>query len=285
MKKIIILYYLIFSTTIFPFCYQLTIPRYDNGFFSIFFSVIGALDYYDRSAKDCTGISVEFGNQGLYYDRSHGLNWWNYYFEPIHFGDQNNKRTIDLNQFSTFALEALYIMPYERCHELIKKYVRIKPHIEQKVNDYLHQNFKHHSVIGVHYRGTDKALEAALLSYDKVINEIKKEIEKNPRAKIFVATDEDKFLKAMHTNFPGRILSIDAIRSTNGRPVHYSFGAKYQKGEDALIDAILLSHCYILYRTTSNLSAASVRFNPAIEEIMLSKNHHEINKETSLNKQ
>lgn len=279
----ILLYFLTFYSTVLPFCYQLTIPRYDNGFFSIFFSVIGALHYYDKGLNNCTGISVEFGNQGLYYDREYGLNWWNYYFEPIHLGDLSDKRTIDLNQFSQFSLEAVYIMSCERCHELIKKYVRIKPHIEQKINDYLDRLFKNNNVIGVHYRGTDKALEAALLSYDKVIDEIKKEIKKNPKAKIFVATDEDKFLQAMQKNFPGRILSIDAIRSTNGRPIHYSFGLKYQKGEDALIDAILLSQCSKLYRTTSNLSAASVRFNPLIEEIMLSKNHHEINKEAALN--
>ena len=142
----------------------------------------------------------------------------------------------------------------------------------------MHDNFTGYRVIGVHYRGTDKVGEVAAVQYSVIIALIQAEIEIDPDIKIFVATDEQRFLKEMCKNFPGKVVAIDAIRSTNGYPVHYPShrgAVNYQKGEEALVDCIVLSQCSKLYRTSSNLSSASMRFNPTLEVIVLSKGFHE----------
>lgn len=278
MKKIIIFFILLWHNTfLYSITYQVSTSSPNNGFFSIFFSVIGALNVYDKQLNNCTGITINFGNQGIYYDQAYGPNWWHYYFEPIIINDKQPKQPFSNVDLHSFALSALYEMTCQQGHELIKKYIRIKPHIQKKIDDYIRQFFKNQTIIGVHYRGTDKVIEAPPLPYDVVIRLIRNEIEKDPNIKIFVATDEGKFLQSMIKNFPNKIVYIDTFRSFDGKPVHHSSYSNYRKGEDALIDCILLSQCSKLYRTSSNLSAASTRFNPSLEVILLNKNIHELN--------
>ncbi len=264
---------------IYPITYKLTATHYNPGFFSEFFTVLGALDFYDKSTEDCTGLVVDFETKGLYYDAKHGYNWWNYYFEPIEFNvDKKNIKIFHDDKHSGFSIIAAHQMSVERGQELIKKYVKIKPHLQKKIDQFVSDHFKGHRVIGVHYRGTDKIIEAPKVGYDVLIKLLKAEEEKDKNIKIFVATDEEKFLEEMRKNFPGKILAVDAIRSANGYPVHYTShrGAyNYKKGEDAVLDCMLLSKCAKLIRTSSNLSAASLRFNPSIEVTLLNRDIHE----------
>lgn len=269
---------------IYPVTYKLTATHYNPGFFSVFFTVLGALDFYDKSTEDCTGLIVDFGNQGLYFDTQYGSNWWNYYFEPIKINvDEKSIKIFHDDKHSGFSITAAHQMSVERGNELIKKYVKVKPSIQKKIDQFLQANFKGHTIVGVHYRGTDKRIEAPVVDYEVIMKLVRADLEKDEAIKIFVATDEDKFLQAMCKNFPGKIISIDGIRSTNGYPVHYTShgGTKnYKKGEDALIDCILLSQCSKLYRTSSNLSAASERFNPSIKVTLLNKDIHEAKTES-----
>lgn len=225
----------------------------------------------------CTGLIVDFGNQGIYYDHAYGPNWWQYYFEPIMINVAAPSKIFSNQDLYSFALSSLYQMSCERGNELIKKYIRIKPHLQKKIDNYLGTLFKNDKVIGVHYRGTDKVVEAPPLPYDIVVKCIKNEVEKDKNIKIFVATDEERFLQTMIKNFPGKVIFIDTHRSTDGKPVHYSSYSNYRKGEDALVDCILLSLCCKLYRTSSNLSAASTRFNTSLEVVLLNMNVHEKN--------
>lgn len=280
-KKFILIFFLSISSLVYSVVYELGPTPNNPGFFSVFYTVVGALDFYDTCTDDCTGIVVDFKKQGLYYDVNYGSNWWSYYFMPIILGvDYTKRKLFPQERHDPLSRIAAFHLSKERVHELIKKYIRLQPHIQKKIDQFIHEHFEGHRVIGVHYRGTDKFSEAPVVRYDVVIALIKEELEKDPEAKIFVATDEQRFLQAMHRNFPGKILALDALRSQSGFPVHYAShgGAyNYKKGEDAVIDCILLSRCSKLYRTSSNLSSASTRFNPSLDVVVLSKGAHEFN--------
>lgn len=265
-------------SNLYPVVYQLNSPDYNPGLFSVFFSVIGALNFYEKKMEDCTGLIVDFENQGLYHDMKQGPNWWTYYFEPINLGhDKSQPKKFPYSKHSEFACLAAE-MPSQQGHELIKKYVKLKPHMQKKIDQFVHDNFKGHRVIGVHYRGTDKIIEAPTVSYDVIIRLIKNEIQKDTTTKIFIATDEEKFLHVMKHNFPGKIIALNALRSKQGYPVHYPSNGgfdNYKKGEDAIMDCILLSKCSKLIRTSSNLSAAATHFNPSMEVVLLSRGIHD----------
>ena len=254
--------------------YTLTHPLYNPGFFSVFNTVLGALDHYDQN-KDHVSLMVNFEDQGHYYDATKGENWWQYYFEPIKLGnDQSYQDKFPTYQKIIFSLEAQFGMPRERGAELIEKYVRVKPHIREKLDTFVNEHFNNLPVIGIHYRGTDKKSEAPTVPYLDVIEQIAGEINKCPESMIFVATDDENFLSLIKEQFPHKIIALDAIRSRTEDPVHTSsLGDRYKKGEDAILDCLLLSKCSKLFKMASNLSDTSLKFNPALPFVRLNSDN------------
>jgi len=246
--------------------YVLHNPGYNPGMFSLFSSVLGFLDFHEE--KGCA-VEVDFGKKGVYYDKKKGPNWWNYYFEPIALGDVGKAIEITDEQQSSFANKIHSQMSRKEVHRLIENYIRIKKPIQAKIEAFILQHFKDHFVIGIHYRGTDKISEAARVDYEAVYQEIEKAIDEKKEFKLFVATDEQPFLDAISLRYPGKVISIEAIRSSSSKAVHASRKNGYQKGEEALIDCILLSKTNLLIRTSSNLSACSAFFNPDLTVIVL----------------
>lgn len=250
---------------------KLTAPLYDPGFFSVFNTVLGALDFYEKSSK-WSGLAVDFENKGLYYDEKHGPNWWEYYFEPICLGAQDHRDHLLAYDKILFSLSAQFEMSNQRGYELIQRYIHLKLHIQKKLDNFIKKNFKNHLVIGIHYRGTDKSSEAPTVSYETVADCLKIDEMYQRNAKIFVATDEEQFLTFMQETFPGKIISLEAIRSNDKQPIHLSFSENgYQKGEEALLDCLLLSRCNKIYKMASNLSDTSLKFNPNIEIVHLNR--------------
>lgn len=247
-----------------------------QGFFSVFLAVINYLDLYD--AKDIDGLTVNFQNNGLFYQADRGGNWWNYYFEPINLGDQQNA---DLeysaaNETGRIAYLAEMGLSRERIAELIKKYVVVKSEIVAERDQFTNDKFGDKFVIGVHYRGTDKSCETNSISYEVVSNEVLSQIgakQLNDYV-IFVASDENGFLEHMKKAFEGKVVSSDCLRSMDKNPVHY-FNANntspYKTGKEALLDCLILSKCHHLIRTSSCLSLVASYFNPAITETVLSQ--------------
>lgn len=251
---------------------ELSSPPFGNGMFNVFSMVLGLLDIYDRGIV--AGVKVDFKDQGVYYDSEKGPNWWEYYFEPIYLGTEAgaNAQITSMADQSNLSGLCEFQLSRKRCCELLKRYVHLKPHIQKKLDSFIRKKFVGALVIGVHYRGTDKLGEAPRVSYDEVkekIDSVMKEISMFG-IKIFVATDEQAFLDYMKENFPEVIFLEDGIRSANGLPVHHYSAQQYKKGEDALMDCLLLSRCNLLIRTSSSLSLFSSYFNPSIPIINLS---------------
>ena len=168
-------------------------------------------------------------------------------------------------------------MSRERGNELIQKYIVLKPHIKKKIDDFYEAYFRDTYIIGIHYRGTDKCLEADIVPYKNVYERLQPIVkEHNNNYTIFVATDDSYFLAYMHAHFPGHVVAHDAIRSDEGAGVHFvEKNFNYKKGEDAIIDCVLLSKCDLLLKMSSNLSICAIKFNPNIPVIELNKNNGE----------
>lgn len=245
--------------------YKLTLHVQSPGFFCVFNTVLGALDAYDRG--DIQGLVVDFEDKGLYYDSTQGPNWWNYYFKPIALGWKEGEPLKLFPQYkkTIFALRGEFEIPLERAHYLIEKYVAIKPEILSKVDGIYREKFQGSYVLGIHYRGTDKRTEAPKVAFEEVWWKADDLLQEKSGYKIFVATDDAKFFDFMKEKYPNAVFGLDAIRSTNGKPVHFAEKKEnYRKGEEAVIDMLLLSKCQFLLKTASNLSHCSREFNPSI---------------------
>lgn len=243
------------------------------GMFSCVVTMIGLADLCEKG--EYPGFIVDYQDEGAYYEPERGLNWWTYYYEPICVGKKVKKyHQANTEERNKFSKHAEFTLSQKRCSQLIKKYIQIKPAVQKVVDDYVEKNFNSY-VIGIHYRGTDKMAVCPRADYEvmssKVIELCNKQELMNPT--IFVATDEQDFLAHMQETFPGQVIFQDCIRSENGKPVHLAKENKYKKGEEALVDCLLLSKCQYLIRTSSNLSLCSTFFNETLPVIEVTKKY------------
>lgn len=246
----------------------------DCGFFAVFSSILSTLNLYDKGYY--AGIKIDL-NRGIYLDSEKGPNWWEYFFEPINLGDQNApKHNLTADEISILVNQG-FLLTRERSFELIQKYIHLKPHIQQELDQFSLNFFNGYFVIGVHHRGTDKKYEAPIVPYIKIVNTINWIIEQVPPhlrmyVRIYVATDEQPFITYISSLYPFQVVYNMFVRSTDGSPLHYSnlYSSNYQKGREALIDCLLLSRCqWIIFPASSAFSMAVVKFNPFIPAIPL----------------
>jgi hypothetical protein len=254
-----------------------TLTCREAGMFSICNDVLALLDCYER--KIYRGIHVDFAQSGLYYDADYGSNWWTYYFSPIRYNFKNkiqaNYIHVDGENLPGAMLRpALRAFNRNAAYKLINKHIHIKPKIITKIDSFVEEHFKDTFVFGIHYRGTDKIVEAPRVPYRKVVKQLKQTISELGLEdyKIFIATDEYFFLNYIKKTFPQKVCSYTSnLRSHSNKPMHLDHDNKhYQRGEEAIIDCVLLSKTNYLIRTSSNLSLWSTYFNPDIPVVDLS---------------
>ena len=278
-SKIKLYFFLILSQYTYSNHYILTSPAYNPGFFSVFNTVLGCLQDFDQGLFQ--GLTIDFQDKGLYYDPLYGPNWWHYYFEPINISNTNSGQTtvkkFPLYKKIIFAFQSQFDIDRQEGYFLIGKYIHLTSHIQDQISNFVREHFKDSYVIGVHYRGTDKVSEAPAVTYELVAKEVNKAIEAYHGSdyKIFVATDDGLFFKYMVGMFPNKVCGIDTYRSEDGTPVHIQKNNNYKKGQDALLDCILLSKTDLIIKCASNLSDTSLKFNPNIPVIHLNTSYSE----------
>ena len=185
-----------------------------QGFFSVFLTVINYLDLYDK--QDISGFTVDFKNHGLYYDTAHGPNSWSYYFEPLTLGTKIAPKSSIANRSK--RAESAYLaeigLSKERISELIKKYIRVKPEILKKADDFAAEKFGGKYIMAFtiaaptnlkarrtvsHMRASSRPLPTSLMG---IIEDYL----------IFVATDEEPFISYMEKTFSGKIVYQSCLR-------------------------------------------------------------------------
>jgi hypothetical protein len=247
----------------------------DIGFFAEFATILGLLEHFDKWRNHYSGIRIDFGTRGLYYDPAFGSNWWEYYFEPVRIGAGPSASETVIGDDEKFrcAKRVERTMPRTLGFRLIDRYIHAKPHICERVDSYVRAKFDGAFVIGVHYRGTDKFEDAPRVPYERVRSAVSDLVKSTGAAqfRLFVATDEQAFLEYMLAAFPGRLLHLEMVRSSDGRPIDLIQGENRKKGENALLDCLLLSKCDFLVRTASNLSLCSTLFNPNMPVALLNR--------------
>lgn len=244
-----------------------------SGFFSEFAAVLGLLDHYERWRHLYAGVRIDFGH-GLYYDPAFGPNWWQYYFEAVEVGGGPGvpTRVVSPYYHDLCANRVERGMSRATASALIDRYVSVRPPVQALVDQFIGEHWLDRFVIGVHYRGTDKAEDAPRVAYERVEAVVRETMSRAgaERCRIFLATDEQAFLDYMKRRFPGQLRYRAMFRSVDGRPTDIvNADGNHKKGQDALVDCLLLSRSHHLIRTASNLSLCSTLFNTRLPDTLL----------------
>jgi hypothetical protein len=235
-----------------------------SGLFSEVAAVLGCLAEVESHPRLYAGMRVDFRDHGLYYDAAMGPNWWEYFFEPLTLGSAGGatmRRLFDW-EHDAFAETVESTMAREQAADVLRRHVRVRPSLIDKADRTWRSLAPPGDVIGVHYRGTDKWEGAPVVAPEAVEAAVREAaLAFSAGWKVFVATDEEEFLEFMRKRFPGQVLALEMRRSTDGRPLHKAAGNGYRKGEEAMLDCLLLSRCARLVRTDSDLGLFATFFN------------------------
>ena len=108
----------------------------------------------------------------------------------------------------------------------------------------------------VHFRGSDKYLEAPRVATEVVLETAESEMERDRLDRLFVATDEPAFLEQAKQRFGSAVFSIplEAVSTKDRKPAHFSDVDGETKAREALTTMVILSRSRLLVRTESLLS-------------------------------
>jgi hypothetical protein len=267
------------------------------GMFSEFHAVLGALVHAERHGA--AAVRVDFRSE-LYVDPERGPNWWTYFFSDAELrlpgrvsrGDVHlTRRIAKYGRYGGFcdtingATPYLYPMTFgvslPELHRLLAAYVHVRPEIQEEVARIVAATFAPGAyVVGVHYRGTDSTgtladglvdLRTTPIPYTTYAAEVRAALEAaSPREyQVMVATDEIEFVDFMRREFGDRVLCLDDVPRVRagGLAIHFDSSlpvSNYQKGKSGLVDCLLLAATSYLVKGRSNLSDASLAFNPRL---------------------
>lgn len=246
-----------------------------QGLGADFNNVLSLLHLYEMGL--CAGVETDYKKTGNYYDCRYGENWWNYYFEPLCVGNPTGSSICEHKSFANGALSTL-VATREENFELIQKYIRIKPSILAKVDDFVQKFFTKPFALGVFHRGTDKHIDATEMSYDEVGDRVEAMLNllSFPRSDtaIFVTSDEARFIPYMEKRFGPILYLKDKFRAIDATPIHFGSSNCYQSGEDALLDCLIFSKTDLMMRMDSNLSQMATFFSPKTPEILMNTSYY-----------
>lgn len=130
--------------------------------------------------------------------------------------------------------------------------------------------------LSIHYRGTDKALEAPLISFEIYKNAVLNYQTKNNKIKsIFLATDDADFETYIKNQFPNLTFTTYNLGLTSdaSRGRHFSDISPEEKAIEAIVNIFLLSRSPCLIRGASYMSAISKIINLELKTVTLNRTH------------
>jgi len=143
----------------------------------------------------------------------------------------------------------------------------VKPHVQEKVDRFFEAHLRDRFNIGVHIRGTDFAYaeptgpDAYFESIDRYV------ADRSLRSwQLFLATDQTQFVDLFRGRYGDRIVTYDSLRSNGWRPpFKFADASPYRRGEDVLIDVLLLSRCDFLFKGAAAVGECALWFAPQLE--------------------
>jgi hypothetical protein len=166
-------------------------------------------------------------------------------------------------------------------NRLLTAHVQVRPEIAAEAARLVSERFEPGAyLVGVHYRGTDAThtwtgavthYRTSPVPYQAYAEEVRQVLRAadHRAAQVFVATDELEFLEFMRREFGARVVWLDnAPRApSGGQAIHLDRTlpvSNYQKGRSAIVDCLVLAATSYLVKGRSNLSDASLAFNPRL---------------------
>ena len=196
-------------------------------------------------------------------------NAWEYYFEKINkysLKDVYKSQNVILgNSFYQFidkknSFNISIDLDNKKYSEYIKK-IKIKKKFLIEAQKFFLDNFNYNDkILGVHFRGStykNAAGHAFPSTISEMIKNINNLLDKYKYNKIFLVTEEDKYLNALKKEFGDKLIFYKSYRMKTidsfklyPRKLH-----RFKLGKETLIEAIILSKCHGISYVKSHIAS------------------------------
>jgi hypothetical protein len=148
--------------------------------------------------------------------------------------------------------------------EILWRYLSIRPELIDEAATLTGEE----PFAAVHYRGSDKFIEAKRVAEDVTLRRV--EAEMRGLNRVFIASDEPSFIQLATERFGSAAfwLPCQAV-AANGRPPHFMDAPGEVKAREALVTMAALSRAAVCVRTPSFLSAWANTLHPQQRTIRL----------------
>ncbi len=276
---------------------QLDLPG--AGFGAILLTTMNMVRYCERHNL-YPAVCYDSTCNNAFFDPDYGNELWNQYFEPVmelsyhslqqYLDEESETKTLhkltstDAIKISEEHPDSIYSFPFGRWRfenlgdldtwyadqrkkgrETMKKYIKPKAHIIKKIDAFYQKHLQGCFVLGIHIRGTDLHYAPAV-SPAEYFPHIDGWIKKEPSLKIFLATDQAQYISVFEKRYGKKVVYSDSFRSDNATaPFQRKELSPYKKGEDVLLDILLLSKSDFLIKGSSNVGEMALYFNEKLE--------------------
>jgi hypothetical protein len=239
-----------------------------RGFFSI---VLHYLNIAEHLSDDEVLVIDLINNANAYEDDPTKNNMWSQYFiSQPYTEDEVTRQVGDIN--SGFCVSTRLSQSKRNYYKnIINKTLIIQPHIIEKFLKFKEENFGNNKILGVHIRGTDafKDNTRLKLSFDYYKHKIDLYLEKEGFDKIFVCSDQKHTIDRLKNIYGDKIITYPSLEYPLEGHQHTIFkktipNEGYIRGEDVLIESLLLSQTDFLLRGQSNITTFSIIYNPKL---------------------
>ncbi|ONI38078.1 hypothetical protein AN396_11700 [Candidatus Epulonipiscium fishelsonii] len=161
----------------------------------------------------------------------------------------------------------------EQLNCYIKKYIKIKPYVEDIVQRTQKDFSQFNKIVGVHVRATDMYTEGGHHpippGLQRIIPRIDFVLKKYGVDGIFVCTDDTGSLEILQKRYGSKIICTNSVRANKGSNtgIHHDKSLsnrknhKYLLGLEVLVDMLLLSRCNLLIGGHSSVTYTAMMFN------------------------
>ena len=246
------------------------------------------------------------GQANPYHDPAHGANWWESYFEPLsrvrasQLASPNARALPSQHMWMlhTVEPESVYTYPYgkysnlrgapydnstiawydcnrQRAAGVLSRWVRVLPHVEALV-DAFWSRVPAGPVLGLHVRGTDKqaSIGGDIVPPATYLPHIERYLGQHPAASIFLASDSPGFVAELRQRYGERLFVREVLRSQQNSFLDATQTDNYRKGEDVLLDALLLARCSFLIKSSSAVAEFAIYFSyPRLRDSIIDLQH------------
>lgn len=236
-----------------------------NGFWS---NCLGAVGVIWEAAKYNLTPAVKF-DHGTYFDPDRDPNWWLNYFLPISDADVSGwgRTGYAMHMAHYFSRVGAYLSPQE-AHDAIQGKIVVRPEILAQVDAFCAAENIGPGTVGLVYRGTDMLVwhGGRIISPRDMKPYVDAEL-KRFDGSLFVSSCEQEFVTEMRRLYP-RVKYRDCLRAgPDRRNPHFDPALQhlaYKRGEDVLIDTLILSCCGSLIHNETGIATAAKIFNPTL---------------------